>query len=343
MENILPVKYPLIDYAQPQSTQLAILESHEDDFEKHSQNWIYSNYIDLVYSEKLDFIEFLPFFEDNFFSSPYLTTTIISREIIKRNYIDSIDFLKRSIDLEQYIYGMVNFKHIAKSQGQNYFHQLFIFGYDEEENVFHVGDFLFGTKYCFTTVPFEDIRSAIDDIREEEDDLTFGGGLLLISYNSNGKKLYQGLNISHIISSLTKFMNAQNPMDRYDSKFYYQQPLFTTYGIDIYKSIIERNLDLNKYWDKRIAYAIYSHKKLMKMRLEYLADNTLISNVLCESFNGIFELSQRLVSLFLKANMVDREKKYAIVQKIKVLLTELYRQEKDFYPKLIISLEAHVN
>ena len=48
-------------------------------------------------------------------------------------------------------------------------HELFIYGYDMDKEVFHVGDFTFKDHYSYNTVSFEDVRRGYDDITASDD------------------------------------------------------------------------------------------------------------------------------------------------------------------------------
>lgn len=327
-----------MDYAQPQSNLLAILDAHSGE----CQNWIYSNYIDLAYSNVHKFIEFLPFFEDGFLNCPWLTTSIMSRSSINNKYLDCIDFLIDCIDMERYIYGVFNVSHILHDKEVYPFHQIFIYGYDKEAEMFNVADFLFETKYSFKAIPFDDIRKAFYDVKESDDYLTFGGGMLLINYYPRGSALYQDLNIPFIINSISNFVNSENPMERYNMRFYPKEPIFDVFGLEIYNMIMSEHMRMDDRWDRRIAYSIYSHKLLMSKRIEYFVTKKLVSKDLLSDFSDILSKSNILVSLFLKANIVSNDKRVKIIKSVENIFNELKIAEINYYPKLIEQLKNHV-
>jgi hypothetical protein len=64
-----------------------------------------------------------------------------------------INYIKRNIDLGLYTFGFAKVDEV-KNYGDSWlpqvaYHQMFIFGYDDEQKVFHFADFPKGGKYTF--------------------------------------------------------------------------------------------------------------------------------------------------------------------------------------------------
>ena len=45
-------------------------------------------------------------------------------------------------------------------------HDLFVYGYDDEEKSFHIADFFYGQKYHHVTIPYNNYKTAFDAVEK---------------------------------------------------------------------------------------------------------------------------------------------------------------------------------
>ena len=165
MANIkkLPVTYPMITSWQWHATLFSILS--DDD---NAKKWIFSNYIQLrcyniqeiFTGDDMLLADIMPG-SSSLKECPYLITSIMTKQQIESYTGNIIDFIIKTIDLDGYVYGVFDEARILSDYDVDYKfpHELFIYGYNMDEEVFYVGDFTFKDHYSYNTVSFADIEN----------------------------------------------------------------------------------------------------------------------------------------------------------------------------------------
>lgn len=279
---ILPVNYPPITSWQWHASLFSILGNEE-----LALNWIYSNYIQLRCYPEIDEItrnnilvcDFMPG-DSSLLECPYLLTEIITQKQVLYYFNDILDFLLKSLDLSYYIYGVCDETDML-NRGRRILHQLFIYGYDLEKQIFYVGDFTFARKYMYTTVTFDQVIKGFLNVKPGED-FAFNHnfkdmcGFYLISKNLNSK--YYDFDIQLVKRNLNEYLNC------YDSKDYFRQKRNLSdsniFGVNTYGEIIKQisliEENITTWYDYRAFHILYDHKVLMKNRLKYMMDKNYI-------------------------------------------------------------------
>lgn len=288
MANIkkLPVTNPLITSWQWHATLFSILSNDEN-----AKKWIFSNYIQLrcynieeiFTGDDMLFCDMMPG-SSSLKQCPYLVTSMMTKEQIESYCGNIIDFIIKTIDLGGYVYGVFDEAKILSPETIDYKfpHELFIYGYDLDKQIFNVGDFTFKDHYTSdNTVTFEDIRKGYEDITASDDhmfkdDYKGKRGLYVIIKNSD-TSAYE-LDTTLIRDTINEYLNSV------DSKNHFRMMRNrfddTTFGVEVYDRVLKRIQDQMQAeepdFDIRALHLMYDHKKLMLERIQYLMANNCI-------------------------------------------------------------------
>ena len=136
-KKILPIAKPTITSWAWQASTFAILEGN-----KVGEEWIYSNYIQLVgnsFSNTVN-IDFFPRCEV-FFTCPLFLSQKVDRSFINSLKLDPLNLVKLCINNDSYIYLVLNLSHILNRP--HFYHDLLIYGYDDTREEIYLADFVF--------------------------------------------------------------------------------------------------------------------------------------------------------------------------------------------------------
>ncbi|PYG87102.1 hypothetical protein LY28_02485 [Ruminiclostridium sufflavum DSM 19573] len=323
---LLPVNYPPITSWQWHASLFSILANEE-----YALNWIYSNYIQLrCYPEKdeitnnsIFMFDFIPG-DSSLKECPYLLTEIITIEQILSYSTDFLTFLLKTLDLSYYIFGICDETNML-NRGRRILHQLFIYGYDLEAQVFYVGDFTFARNYSYTAVPFDKVIEGFINVQPGED-FVFNHnykemrGLYLIKKNTDEK--YYSFDVNFVKRSFNEYLYGLNTKEH----FLQMRNMIDTnsFGVNTYDSIIKQ-LDLikekkNTWYDYRPFHIMYDHKVLMWNRLNYMMKNKYLTydRELLDNYELVKSEILKARNTFIKANvkkdigMLDKIKSYII-------------------------------
>jgi hypothetical protein len=262
--------------------------------DEKAKNWIFSNYIQLrcynieeiFTGDEMLLADMMPG-SSSLKKCPYLLFSIMTKEQIESYCGDIITFIKKTIDLGGYVYGVFDEAKILCDSGADYKfpHELFIFGYDDETELFNVGDFTFGEHYSYNTVTYSDVKNGYEVISAPEDhvfkdDYKGRRGIYVIQKNTDDT--YYELDTKYIKDTLVEYLEST------DSKNHFRMMRNrfndTTFGINVYDAVLKQ---ISKQltaedpdFDIRALHLLYDHKVLMMERLKYMMDNGYLE------FNG---------------------------------------------------------
>jgi hypothetical protein len=304
--------------------------SHHPSFE----HWLFMNHIQL-HVECSGAVIYIGFYEPIARKHyPLIDLQKIRKDVIEKNGLDVIQFLKNAIDENYYAYMCVDTYYIAQYplyQRSHFPHDMFVFGYDDASSTLHIADFLMENRYYATQSSYEQIRQAF----HSEYDVTYGfDGIQLLKVKDDASF---PLDIDWIITMLEDYVTGFDTSKRY---LYFGDPHVpgSKYGIDIYPELMDyiRNTR-NYFWTARALHVLSDHKKLMRMRAEYLAANGYMADEqLVKSFTEIENLSMIIRNSFLKYAIHPVEEKLA---QIINWIRQMYEQEPDLYRRLISKLK----
>lgn len=275
----LPLTVPLITSWQWHATLFSILSDDEN-----AKKWIYSNYIQLRCYEIQEIFtgddmllaDMMPG-SSSLKLCPYLVYSLLTKEQIESYCGNIIDFIIKTIDLGGYVYGVFDEAKILCDADVDYKfpHELFIYGYNRDEEYFYTGDFTFQDKYSHKTVSFSDIERGYEVISAQEDhmfkdDYKGRRGLYVIIKNTENS-VYE-LDLELIKTTLREYLNSEDTKDH----FRMMRNRFddTVFGIKVYDKVlsqIDKQIHAEEPdFDIRALHVMYDHKVLMLERLKYL-------------------------------------------------------------------------
>ena len=361
---ILPVAYPPITTYSAFAATLSILYSHEE-----SYDWVFSHYLQIYAVSKTDLSEPFPpgggpykvvFFGDMdnrrltysncefmFFSKEscqYLDLFEVPCDLFNSYNESFVSFIKRSIDMNMYLYLYVDQSKISAFKRTNgYVHPLFIFGYDDCSATVHVADFV-GGKFTYFKASYIEIENAyqsglnipnyVNHLPKDSESIA------LIRYTNYAPFVFDYSYIQDTIceyiypdkSKVEKFNNYI--MSRHSFR---NQDLKTYMGVDVYQYISDLiELQLNagaESINHRIYHAMYDHKEMMLKRFEYFLQRGYIDGEklsFINEYKKVRDIALVIRNLILKLNITqDRkvvERIVSQVRRIRELETVLLKQ-----------------
>ena len=275
----LPVTYPLITSWQWHATLFSILSDDEN-----AKKWIFSNYIQLrcydiqeiFTGDQMLLADMMPG-SSSLKLCPYLVFSLLTKEQIASYCGNIIDFIIKTIDLGGYVYGVFDEAKILCDAEVDYKfpHELFIYGYNRDNEYFYTGDFTFRDRYSHNTVSFKDIERGYEVISASEDHMfkdDYKGvrGLYVIIKNTESP-VYE-LDLELIKTTLREYLNSEDTKDH----FRMMRNRFddTVFGIKVYDKVlsqIDKQIHAEEPdFDIRALHVMYDHKVLMLERLKYM-------------------------------------------------------------------------
>ncbi len=202
---------------------------------------------------------------EQFKYEPLYDAVITPKKLV--NGANVIDTYRAFLDNEQYIYDFVDESYISSFGYRNhYIHDLMIYGYNDEQQVFHVYSY-HGPKLTEYDIPYEEYALAYDSGHQENQ----------YHYTSLYKKKEDEyrIDIDKIGNYLLDYLEGINTYNRenlHEVALYKPQ-----FGINIYNEIkymIAYERERRTHIDMPGMYCIYDHKRLMKERVVYLDQHT---------------------------------------------------------------------
>jgi hypothetical protein len=212
---------------------------------------------------------------------PHLLSFEVPNELIE-SYDSFVNYIKRNIDFGMYTFGFANVTKI-KNYGDDWlplvaYHQVFIYGYDDAERVFHFADFLVGGKYMFSTCSYDEIEEAYKHIKDFP--LPEQKSMTSIKYISEPAFGAFEFDYSYIKQKVADYIDpskekAQN-FEKYTNGYVKNRDWHTHIflGHNVYDFLIqfleiEQALGLPRF-DHKPYHALFDHKQMMIQRVQYL-------------------------------------------------------------------------
>lgn len=286
MQKMLPVSYPPITSYTWHSIQLSIVSSYPI-----CEPWIYSNFIHLGTNDdfkgdrtNFDFVKFDYFYYD---LNPWLrkTTEKISYESLTRTLSKSnqtlSEYIKEMLDRDCYVSIYLNDYYLPNTtfyQNEHVIHEVLIYGYDDEKELFYTGGIFDTRKYRFSTNRYSEIEEAF--LKVDPFDVEKGKDLSLYGYKINHKEHYP-FNLSNVIETIDDYINARDVTNKFAALR--STTTNNVCGIKVYEALKQylQNLSDEKegyYPDRRPFQILDDHKKLMVQRLNYMKEKELLEN-----------------------------------------------------------------
>jgi len=316
MKKILHVNNPFL-HSFPKNDVLSCI----CDIHPKLKLWLFNNCMNMYYNgDIIDFSGQVFFYNNIFFE-----TQKLMRDIIKKLDIDIVNIMKLYLDENYYIYLYLNNKHIKCSvnyNSQDRLHDKFIYGYDDDKQVFLVGDYFDFKHFSFNEVKYDEISKAYYDIPENLYDLFNSMGINFFRLNQNSLfdlDAYK-LDFNSIKFHLNDYITNKNKI----------------FGVNTY-DIIKSHITETKRLDSRGVSIHKDHNRVVIMFMEYLRDTfNLYDEETYLDFNNNSNKLEYLKFLFLKYNLTLN---CSILEKIRNTIDEIIYNEKLLFNKLIAFLK----
>jgi len=285
--------------------------------EETAIDWMLNHYVQIVgYNFAADGYEYLapifistpyfcpdtPIYRINIWDiCPFIHKYSINREMMYRNFSSFTDFAIEFLDKGYYLIFHINREFIGRG---SFMHICYATGYDRINKKMYVSDHFDNNQYTNIAVNFDDINNAFSELipnqRNEKDDYDnmteFEGKIFLVKTRKFNYKFEYSL--LHLY--IDDYLNSKNSITGF-------APKKEVYGLRCYdvlddylKSLIANNVETSK--DPRIFTFFRDHKKVMRMRYEYLINNRRVEDQ-TEHINLFYEnekKSQQSLMLFIK-------------------------------------------
>lgn len=296
MKKILPLAKPPITTFPSYAAALGIMANYEE-----SYDWFYSQYIQLCAIEITNAYEgnnthssYIPiFFVDtdtrrltNTFSDyyfvmrencPFLGIFELPNELADKIEESFISLVRHSIDLDMYIFAFFDVSKISQyKQVPSVFHEMFIYGYDDEKKEIYFADFPISDslKYAYSTCKYSEMEQAYASMNTFQYPVI--KSVALIKYMRGAQYTFDLL---YVKDSVRDYLYPDR--GRAEKSNDYTMSLFkaldwktkTYFGIDVYDFFLHHIKSESSREHPNISlelfHALYDHKEMMIKRTSY--------------------------------------------------------------------------
>ena len=274
---VLPVSKPYITHTPVIANMLSILQTNPN-----TESWIANHFINIFINKDGIFDNF---YDRNmfFYGCPWLQVNQIRREVVLRICHRITDYVKALLDEGFYVYAAGNTEHIPAYHSEHYWaHNLFIYGYDDELQLFYISDFFVNGKYERATCSYDELEMALQTSNMNRHFVNLIYGIKL-------KEIEYAFELDWLNEMLNEHLNSENLFCKYrtrqDEEYYsniegnkYYHFSFSEiktkyyFGISYYDKISKMVLD-NSPKLRRPLDLICEHKVMMNKRVEFLCQN----------------------------------------------------------------------
>lgn len=247
-----------------------------------SYEWIYSNYIQLVFQDPAKYDnQPIKFYKVSFKNGdiwdadcPLLCCDTITREMIESIQMDIIDFICISIEHNNYVKIFLDEFYLpyrAQYRNEHYIHENFFYGFDSDKKE------LYGLAYVTdnTGYNFKEFSVCMDAVRQAYNaafvESVQKGRIMLMSCN---REKYYEFDVNTVKNSIYEYINSVQTDQRYAEINNPNENYI--FGINIYTALIHYYKN-NKIVKSVIPlHIIYEHKKIMFERIIFMIENGYI-------------------------------------------------------------------
>lgn len=338
MKKILPVKYPVITGHPSTAGLFSILGNYEK-----TKEWIYSNYIQIAVGIRngnifaggsIDTIILPAYHAEK--TCPYIIHSLLTRDTVMAINKNILEFAVKMIDTENYLYLVADQQYFIDVHKFPCPHDMFIYGYDLEDEMLYAADFTFSdsVKYTYKEISMYKFKAGYEAIADKDDFHYYErGGVGLFHFDVNACYVFD---IDFVKEQIREFVSSIDYSECFrstDNPFVQREYGLRAY--DLLSSFLRD--DKEQCWGGRKSLAVLcDHKKLMVARLQYMIKGGYINNYnLLAEYEDMYNNQERLLLLFIKyeatKNCKYREKVAAELELIKL-------REKDCLIELLNEL-----
>lgn len=294
---ILPITYPIVDHYPAPSSATAIMGT-----DSRLYPWILSHFIQLVSMNQSDIINLFDFSIE---WCPFLIYNEIRRELIVKKWDKLSDFIIDAINTGYYVRVFVNPNKLDIYHGVIHHHDILIYGFDKNENVFYVGDHFDIGTFSYKKCSFDDLNNSYDFESQREIVHYIVERIQLIELDTtlyrykfelyrDNTRIYD-FDLEKFKRVLTDYvMSRPSLLDTSCSVFpeiSSDEAQLHYWGISCYDAIqksLSFSLDTRESHILQSLYVFYLHKTIMIKRLEYIR------------LNNIIDISQEVLNVMIK-------------------------------------------
>lgn len=306
--------------------------------------WIYSNYIQLVFQNPIKYDnQPVKFYKVSFRNGhiwdadcPLLCCDAITRDMVEIASLDVIDFVCKAISKNNYVKLYLDEFYLPyrfSYKEEHYIHESLFWGYDygksELYGLAYVTD---STGYQFKkfSVNMEDVRQAyyavsVKSVQQER--------IMLMSCN---REKYYEFDINTVKNSIYEYVNSIQTDQKYSE---INNPnVDYIFGISMYDALISYYKNDVKSKTVIPLHIIYEHKKLMLDRIVYMIENQYIKHdpEIIADYKKIIDKAYKCKLLFLKYSYAETESSY---KKLKNCINEIKDFDKELMQRLYLLLD----
>ena len=238
------------------------------------KKWFVQNYMNYIarYNETFDYIIFDYFYSDytynsaiNFFQPENIVDFPYGCYSAHISEIDNIlEFIQKKIDTGFFVCMFVNLKYLnAYKQNEDLIHDIFIYGYDNENHLIYSAGYINGLNYSKCTYSYEELIHSFQNANVESSTHNHFD-TKRISYFKYRNDFKYEFSILRFISSLKEYLNISNYYQERNRLLCrnYRIKEKIVYGIESINILIRffENFTIGKKIDFRQIYFLYNHK-----------------------------------------------------------------------------------
>lgn len=332
--KILPiVEKPWIQAYQLRNFELGVMQNKTP--------WIYAKYINCIYNPKSKIIfDHCISTSGRFFShekAMLFQRFILKNEIFNLDVMDFVEWTKDFLDKDWYVLGYFDEYHIkAKAAyGKIHFrHGIFIYGYDDAEELFYGIGYVDFAKYKTFTFSYDEFRLALPTDFDRENEKFNPHDIDLIQFNvvkENPDYKFE-FNLKEVYTCISDFLNSR------DSFVEGRKDL--VYGIECEREFANYILDSkNSYLDIRYSRLFMELKDIMVRRLNYLVEINALPPNIVEEYKEIAKMQTTVHLLFIKYELRRKED---IPARAAAIINNIIEAELKILPKICDALRPIV-
>lgn len=332
MKKILELGEPISATYSHAAHTLAILAN-----DKSSKPWLMNCFIQIFGGED-DFLDYQDF---GFMECPLIHTQHIGIDMVDIGWKNRIDFIKKAIIKDYYIYAEMNVSKInVYGVNKPFAHDALIYGFDEENKQFLISDFFGLKKYGSAWISEQELENALY-LDEESFGKTgiFFNDIFLLKIKYDERAIFS---TKKVIDTLWAYEQGIPISLGYNNRF---KPLFADeknnflFGIQCYQLLYNmleacnQNKKLPSRW-RQVVYLFYEHKRIMVERLKFMKEKECLKNAekYLEIYKKIRDKHEIILMLFIKYALTYKKN---ILSHILSEINEVVREERLILPDLI--------
>lgn len=317
---------------------------------KNIDYWIISNFINTYIDITLidpdipdDPLVYEEFFRQSiWYDCPFIEQNKIDVGVVKHYWSGNfVEFCKKLIDLDYYIYADINKSIIPNyNSTDNFVHNMLIYGYDAEKNTINIADYFRGRKFSFEECLEKELNDAFDGLDKIGDYKRFSN-VNFIRYRDEHN---YNFSISEIKSKLIDYRDSVDLIKKYHHSLFayeYRDSGKVYCGIKYYDALCEA-LILERPFSIKPFQLLVMNKSIMCKRISILQNEYFLTDkILEERANELLRKTIILRNLVFKLNykygeerILNDTDKTMLMGKIRVLQEEDYRFVSDLVKEL---------